>query len=145
MFSCSAHRKLAKAQENVEKLRLLNKSMASTAFKQKISGLTPKQQSAVRTCFEAASRKSSRGMTYNKLWVLECVLMRMKSPQLYEHIRKHQIMALPSKSCLKKHMQGFKVHFVSTRRCFQPSSKKTKDMDEFSVHGRLVFDELKLY
>ncbi|KAH7974506.1 hypothetical protein HPB49_016350 [Dermacentor silvarum] len=65
------------------------------AFERKISGLPPKQNLAARTCFEVASRKSSRGMAYDKLWVLECILMRMKSPQLYEHIRRHQIMALP--------------------------------------------------
>lgn len=137
-------RKLAKVQENVEKLRLLNESIASTAFEQKISGLPPKQRTAVRTCFEAASRKSSRGMTYDKMWVLECVLMRMKSPQLYEHIRRHQIMALPSKSCLDKHMQGFKGAFGFNPKVFSALDQKTKDMDEFSVHGGLVFDELKL-
>ncbi|KAH9377120.1 hypothetical protein HPB48_008277 [Haemaphysalis longicornis] len=95
-------RKLARAQKNVEKLRVLNESVASTAFEQKNSGLPRKQRLAVRTCFKAASRKSSRGMTYDKLWVLECLLMRMKSPQLYEHIRRHQITTLPSKSCLDK-------------------------------------------
>lgn len=36
-------RKLARAQENAEKLRLLNESVASTAFEQKISGLPRKQ------------------------------------------------------------------------------------------------------
>ncbi|KAG0420934.1 hypothetical protein HPB47_003154 [Ixodes persulcatus] len=88
--------------------------------------------------------KSSRGMTYDKMWVLECVLMRMKSPQLYEHIRRHQIMALPSKSCLDKHMQGFKGAFGFNPKVFSALDQKTKDMDEFSVHGGLVFDELKL-
>ncbi|KAH8038995.1 hypothetical protein HPB51_004673 [Rhipicephalus microplus] len=43
--------KLAKAQETVEKLRLVNQSEADTAFEQKICGLPPKQQLAVRTCF----------------------------------------------------------------------------------------------
>ncbi|KAH8036700.1 hypothetical protein HPB51_003952 [Rhipicephalus microplus] len=48
-------RKLAKAQETVEKLRLVNQSVADTAFEQKICGLPPKQQLAVRTCLKAAS------------------------------------------------------------------------------------------
>ncbi|KAH8029799.1 hypothetical protein HPB51_004804 [Rhipicephalus microplus] len=65
-------RKLAKAQETVEKLRLVNQSVADTAFEQKICGLPPKQQLAERTCFKAASRKSSRGMAFDKLWILEC-------------------------------------------------------------------------
>lgn len=36
-------RKLTRAQENAEKLRLLNEAVASTAFEQKISGLPRKQ------------------------------------------------------------------------------------------------------
>lgn len=83
-------------------------------------------------------------MAYDKLWVLECILMRMKSLQLYEHIRKHEIMALPSKTCLDKHLQGFNSTFGFNPKVFSALEQKTKDMDEFSLHGGLVFDELKL-
>lgn len=72
-------RRLAKAQGKVEKLWLVNQSVADTAFEQKICGLPSKQWLAVQTCFKATSRKSSRGMAYDKLWVPECILMRMKS------------------------------------------------------------------
>ncbi|KAH8033219.1 hypothetical protein HPB51_008429 [Rhipicephalus microplus] len=127
-------RKLAKAQETVEKLRLVNQSVADTAFEQKISGLPPKQRLAVRTCFKAASKKSSCGMAYDKLWVLECILMRMKSPQLYEHIRKHEIMTLPSKTCLDKHLQRFKSTFGFNPKVFSAPEQKTKEINEFSHH-----------
>ncbi|KAH8010112.1 hypothetical protein HPB51_024787 [Rhipicephalus microplus] len=84
-------------------------------------------------------------MAYDKLWVLECILMQMKSLQLYEHIRKHEIMALPSKTCLDKHFQGFKSTFGFNPKVFSALEQKTKDTYEFSLHGGLVFDELKLY
>ncbi|KAG0428705.1 hypothetical protein HPB47_024323 [Ixodes persulcatus] len=95
------------------------------------------QRLAVRTCFEAASRKSSRGMAYDMQWVLECILMRMRSPQLYEYVRRHKILALPSKS-------GFKSMFGFNVSVFSALEKKTRDMDEFSRHGGLVYDEIKL-
>ncbi|KAH9385094.1 hypothetical protein HPB48_027134 [Haemaphysalis longicornis] len=53
-------------------------------------------------------------------------------------------MALPSKSCLDKHMKGFKSAFGFNSKVLSALQEKTKEMDEFSRHGRLVFDELKL-
>lgn len=68
--------------------------------------------------------------------------MRIKSPHLYEHVRRHEIMALSSKACLDKHMKDFKSAFgFNSKSALQ---EKTKEMDEFSHHGGLVFDELKL-
>ncbi|KAG0442530.1 hypothetical protein HPB47_015674 [Ixodes persulcatus] len=90
------------------------------------------------------SIKSSRGMEYDMQWVLECISMRMKSPQLYEYVRRHKILALPSKSCLDKHMQGFKSTFGFNASVFSALEKKTRDMDDFSRHGGLVYDEIKL-
>ncbi|KAH7945144.1 hypothetical protein HPB49_007152 [Dermacentor silvarum] len=53
-------------------------------------------------------------------------------------------MALPSNTCLDKHLQGFKSIFGFNPKVFSALEQKTKDMDEFSLHGGLVFDELKL-
>ncbi|XP_040073445.1 uncharacterized protein LOC120845949 [Ixodes scapularis] len=144
-FSCSGRKKrLEKAQESVAKLRAVTETISSSVLEEKIRSLPPKQRLAVRTCFEAASRKSSRGMAYDMQWVLECILMRMRSPQLYEYVRRHKIIALPSKSCLDKHMQGFKSTFGFNTSVFSALEKKTRDMDEFSRHGGLVYDEIKL-
>ncbi|XP_049516258.1 uncharacterized protein LOC125942151 [Dermacentor silvarum] len=139
-----ARRKLANAEKSVAELRVTNESIASSVLETKISGLPPKQRLAVKTCFEVARRKSSRGMLYDKLWILECILMRMQSPKLYEHVRRHEIMALPSKSCLDKHMQRFKGAFGFNTTVLAALREKTLNMDKFSLHGGLVFDEIKL-
>ncbi|KAH8020461.1 hypothetical protein HPB51_001902 [Rhipicephalus microplus] len=82
-------RKLTKARRSLEDLRIMNQNIASSTLDERIEGLPPKQRLAVKTCFDAASRKSTRGMVHDQLWVLECVLMRIKSPKLYEHVRRH--------------------------------------------------------
>ncbi|XP_077489525.1 uncharacterized protein LOC144100442 [Amblyomma americanum] len=139
-----AKKKLSQANKSVQELRELTQSIPTIVLEAKISGLPPKQRLAVKACFEAASRKSTRGMRYDQLWILECILMRMRSPQLYEHLRQHEIMALPSKSCLAKYLQGFKSTFGFNSSVFSALKEKTRKMEEFSLHGGLVFDEIKL-
>lgn len=56
------------------------------ALEKCISRLPPKQQASVRQCFEASRRASRKGMHYNQEWILECILMKMKSRRLYQHI-----------------------------------------------------------
>lgn len=64
--------------------RLKNESAASTeeALAAKINSLPPKQQLAVRKCFEAAKRKSSCGMRYDNEWMLECIFAQDKEPKV---------------------------------------------------------------
>lgn len=124
-----ARRKLANAEESVAELRVTNQTIASSVFGTKISEFPPKQHLTVKACFEAACRKLSCGMMY-KLWILECILMCMQSPKLYEHVRQHEIMVLPSNSCLDKHMQKFKSAFgFITQLC--------SSAGEDSEHGRV--------
>lgn len=70
--------------------------------------------------------------------------MRIKSPKLYEHVRRQEILALPSKSCLDRHMAGFKSSFGFNASVFEALKKKTEGMGAHSCHGGLVFDEIKL-
>ncbi|KAH6935547.1 hypothetical protein HPB50_006764 [Hyalomma asiaticum] len=53
-------------------------------------------------------------------------------------------MALPSKSCLDKHMQSFKSEFGFNTKILSALQLKTQGMDKFSCHGGLVFDEVEL-
>ncbi|KAL1426904.1 hypothetical protein MTO96_017897 [Rhipicephalus appendiculatus] len=53
-------------------------------------------------------------------------------------------MALPSKSCLDKHMQSFKSAFGFNTKILSALQEKTQGMDKFSCHGGFVFDEVKL-
>ncbi|KAH9379819.1 hypothetical protein HPB48_010408 [Haemaphysalis longicornis] len=48
--------------------------------------LPEKQPQQVQACFEASKRKGTQRMKYSQEWVLKCILMRIKSPKLYEHI-----------------------------------------------------------
>ncbi|KAH6924388.1 hypothetical protein HPB50_016529 [Hyalomma asiaticum] len=93
-------------------------------------------------CFAAARRKSTKGITYEDEWIVECLLMRMRSPRLYEHLRREDI--LPGRTCLQRYLRRFKGGFGMNPKIFSALSEKTKDMDTFSCRGGIVLDEIKL-
>ncbi|KAG8192301.1 hypothetical protein JTE90_002123 [Oedothorax gibbosus] len=83
-------------------------------------------------------------MAYSREWLLECILMKMKSPRLYQHIRINKILALPGKTCLKKSLQHFKSGFGFNKKVFSVLKEKTDSLENSEKHGNLLFDELKL-
>lgn len=97
----------------------MKKATAATAeevLEQKLKCLLPKQQLAVKQCFEAARRKNTRGMTYDREWILECILLKMRSPKLYEYIRRQNILTLPGRTTLRKYMSSYMGSFGFNKR-----------------------------
>ncbi|KAG0430113.1 hypothetical protein HPB47_022993 [Ixodes persulcatus] len=68
----------------------------------------------------------------------------MKSPRLYNHIRDSEILALPSKSTLKRYMAVYRSAFGFSHKVLRQLKNKTLNMDDFKKHGGLLVDELKL-
>ncbi|KAM7298982.1 uncharacterized protein LOC121833835 [Ixodes scapularis] len=142
--SRSAQKKLLNAEKELEEMRVDNEQIADEVLNDCIKGLPPNQQMAVRTCFKAATRKSTFGMNYEKEWILECVLLRMRSPKLYKHLRRHKILVLPSRTCMQRYVRNFKSGFGFNDSVFKALALKTPKTDICTRHGGIVFDELKL-
>lgn len=53
-----------------------------------ILDLPIEQQEMIKTIFDAAKCKNSKGRRYSLEWVYECLLMRIKGPKLYRTMRK---------------------------------------------------------
>ncbi|KAH8035053.1 hypothetical protein HPB51_004294 [Rhipicephalus microplus] len=140
----TAQKKLLNAERELAAMRQANQQIADEVLGARIKSLPEKQQMAVRACFEAATRKSTSGMLYEKEWILECVLLRMRSPKLYEQLRKQKVLILPSRTCLQRYTRSFKSGFGFNKAVFNALAIKTKDMDISSRHGGIIFDEMKL-
>lgn len=136
--------KFTKVKMTLSQMKAKNEQVPEELVFEKIKGLPQKQQAAVRTCFEAACRKSKKRMKYGKEWLLECILMRMRSPKLYEHLRRQEILTLPGRTCLNKAAQHFKSGFGFNPNVFTALKEKVKELDGFNRHGVVVFDEIKL-
>ncbi|XP_042146902.1 uncharacterized protein LOC115318424 [Ixodes scapularis] len=125
-------------------MKARNAVMKEETLMEKIAMLSQKQQESVRHCFAALRRKSTRGMHFTNDWVLECILMKMKSPKLYRHIRTHGILVLPSNTTLKKYTSTYKSDFGFSKKILQTLKEKTSTMKTFRCHGGILIDEIKL-
>lgn len=136
--------RMSDLKDELCKMQEKNACKPMEVLEAEISALDPKQQECVRQCFLAAKKKSSKGNVYSKAWILECILMKMKSAKLYDHLRNHNIICLPSKSTLKRYLRAYKTTFGFSHRVLCQLKKKTRRMDSFKLRGGLLVDEIKL-
>ncbi|KAG0435919.1 hypothetical protein HPB47_018243 [Ixodes persulcatus] len=68
----------------------------------------------------------------------------MKSAKLYEHLRSHNIISLPSKSTLKRYLRTYKTAFGFSHKVLSQLKKRTRHISSFKLRGGLLVDEVKL-
>ncbi|KAH6933270.1 hypothetical protein HPB50_013924 [Hyalomma asiaticum] len=136
--------RLSTLSQKLKKAKKECGAIAEEMLAEKIKSLSPKQQLAVRQCFEASKRKSAHGMLYDKEWLLECILLRTRGPKLYQHMRQQQILALPSESTLRKYTAQYRRSYGFNEKVLGALKKKVGQMDQFKRRGGIVIDEMKL-
>lgn len=102
-----------------------------------IENLPTAQKLAVQECFSAAKKAGKRGRRYTLDWVFECLLMRIKSPTLYEHIRKKDVLPLPTQTTLLHYLSSFDVGFGFKKETFEALRKKASCMSMQQRRGNL--------
>lgn len=86
--------------------------------------------------------KHKRDMRYDSDWLLECQLMRIKSPRLYVHLRERGLMPLPSLQTLRNLTAAMSPSFGFNTFGLQMIKKRLQDLP---VEERFVcysFDEM---
>ena len=68
---------------------------------------------AVETIFRLAKCKDKlhRDMRYSTEWLFEVLLLRIKSPSVYDHIRRQNLMPLPSRGTLRRLINSLVADF----------------------------------
>ena len=96
------------------------------------------------TALKLAKAKSSKGFRYEADWLLHCLLIRIKSPQMYCHLRELKMLPLPHPDTLQKLIRAVPCSFGiqdSILEALQPELSKKCERDRQCV---LLFDEIKL-
>lgn len=89
-----------------------------SAIANAIKDLPDAHQMLVKQCLSAAKKGGKRNRRYTPDWVYECLFMRIKSPALYEHLRKKDILPLPTQTTLLKYISSFDVGFGFKQELF---------------------------
>lgn len=83
-------------------------------------------------------------MIFQQEWILECIVMHMKTPRLYEHNRKLKIMVVPSSSCLRTYVRKYKSGFGFNEEVLMAIAEKARTIDPYHRHDDILIDEMKL-
>lgn len=153
------HRKICKRAERlrtVDRLRRrvdvlravslrLKKSLSNatnSSLDKLLEPLSPNQQLAVKHCMRQVQAKSARGMRYDHRWILACILLRIKSPKAYEHLRDHSFLALPTRRTLGQYIDVVNAETGIAEDVIKLISQRVNSAAE--RRGVLMFDEVKL-
>lgn len=108
----------------------------------------------VRAILEKAKRKN-KGVRYDPLFLLECVLIRIKSKATYTHLRDNKILPLPDPSTIRKLLSCMPCTFGLNDYALEAISKNLDKLpkqlrygsfcwDEFAIQEDLTFNSKKL-
>lgn len=109
------------------------------ALNKSIQNLPQAQQNACRAILAASKVKSDRGRRYETEWVYECLLLRIKSKKAYNHLRKRNILALPSIQTLNRYTRFIKSRYGFQENVFRGVKEKTKNMLSQDTHGMYFY------
>ncbi|XP_039306730.1 uncharacterized protein LOC113005133 [Solenopsis invicta] len=83
-------------------------------------------------------------MRYTTQWVYECLLLRIKSKKTYEHLRSHNILALPCRDTLSRYIEAIKGCYGFEEKTFKLLKEKSAKMEPSDVRGVLLLNEMKV-
>lgn len=126
-------------KQKVNLLRQECSKASDVAIEKAIVKLPETQKEAVRSCFAASKVKSPKGNRYNLNWIYECILIKIKSSKLYEHLRTKQILPLPCVDTLQKYLKNVSSQFGFQKATFELLSKKASVMLPEDKRGLKIY------
>lgn len=105
------------------------------AMEDAIKNLSPSHQESVRACITAAKCKGPKGMRYTHSWVLECLLLRIKSRRGYLHLRNKKLLPVPTIDTLNKYLKNLKPSYGFSKELFRLLKLKAEKMDPKDRRG----------
>ena len=107
----------------------------------KFEQLPKKLQLAVSQNVNSINEKGNR---YTKEWILDCLLIKCKSPAAYKFLRSLQYLPLPSVATVQRHVKNLRPEFGFDETLSVGLSEKLKSIAAAEKRGMLMFDEIQL-
>lgn len=128
------------------KIKKLKQQVNSCKFNSECYRNIPEKQNLIITeIFNASKNKgNSKGNRYSEEWILDALLLKIKSNSTYTYLRNNNYLPLPSPITLHKFISVFKTEFGFDDSFFSLLSIKLKGKQPQQLHGLLVWDEMKV-
>lgn len=107
-----------------------------------IKTMPPKQQETIKMCFKACSAQSKHGIRYTHNWVYECILMKIKSPALYQKMCTEKILPLPTPKTLRHYIKKLKPVYGFQQITFQMLEEKALQILIVEHHGNFRYNKM---
>lgn len=107
-----------------------------TLFK-KLDGLNLDEnlKGNIRTCVEMAKVAKKNGIRYSRKWLFECLLLKIKNTQSYEHICRHKMMPLPCIDTMRRYLRRLKPTYGFQSGVFEMLKAKAAAMPHMEKEG----------
>ncbi|XP_067121275.1 uncharacterized protein [Centruroides vittatus] len=110
----------------------------------KLDSLPPRQKLVIEHMLKACHIKSKKGMRYDINWLLDCLLLKIRSPSVYEFLRNNDYLPLPCQSTLHQYIRGINAKFGFDEDLFVILKSKLETIPQTECQGVLIFDEITL-
>uniref|UniRef100_T1INS8 Transposable element P transposase-like RNase H domain-containing protein n=1 Tax=Strigamia maritima TaxID=126957 RepID=T1INS8_STRMM len=112
--------------------------------KKLLSDLPRKERVVVKMMLKRAKVKNMKGMRYSSEFLLDSILLKIKSPKGYRHCAKHNLLPLPSVRSLQRLLRGVKCTYGLNMRALDAIKTAFAEISENNRIGVIIFDEIKL-
>lgn len=92
----------------------------------------------------AAKCKNSHALRYDPEWILDCILLRIRSPAYYSFLRENGFMPLPCMTTLQNYISGMNAQFGFDAGLFIQLKQKLENIPEIERMGILMWDEITI-
>lgn len=110
-------------KEDIENLNKRYSTITESIFNETIKKLPDQMQETLKCIYRYGKTKNKKGMRYSKEWILECILLRIKSRTNYLHLKLHNILPLPTISTLRTYMENMKPRYGFDKNVFSMLKK----------------------
>ncbi|XP_018405382.1 PREDICTED: uncharacterized protein LOC108781797 [Cyphomyrmex costatus] len=135
------YNQLERYKVELENLKVQCASQKEEILDEAIASFPPVMKKSIKACWRNSRSNDKHGMRYTKDWILESLLLRIKSRKAYVHLRSLNILALPTIGTLNKYIKNFSP---SGFALFAMLKEKSTAMKPEERRGTLVHDEMKL-
>ena len=83
-------------------------------------------------------------MRYEAEWMLECLLLRIKSMATYDHLRNRKILPLPHPNTLRQVLCGMSTEFGFNKQALEAIQNTLNGKSDAERLDVLCFDEMSI-